>query len=82
MIGESGTEAVLVNFKLFENLNRLHDVLSPAFKQGTPTIEKAIVKELYRNIGERYEKFSEKGFDYDLYVSFARNVFEERRMSG
>ena len=80
LIGESASEAVLVNFKLLENLNELHGVLSPVFKQGTPTLEKAIVKEMFRNMGERYEQLSDKGFDYDLYVSFAKKMFEERRL--
>ena len=82
LIGESASEAVLVNFKLLENLNRLHDILSPVFKQGTPTLEKAIVKEMFRNMGESYEQLSDKGSDYDLYVSFAKKIFEERRVRG
>lgn len=51
LLGDSASKAVLVNFKLLDNLNRLHDVLSPVFKRGTQILEKAIVKELYRNMG-------------------------------
>jgi hypothetical protein len=80
LIGESASKAMLINFKLLDHQDQLHNILYPFFGQGTLTIEKAIIKELFGSIGERYEHFSGTNFDYQLCVSFARKIFEEKKV--
>lgn len=74
VIGKSGMEAVYINFKLEKHLmdpSGAHESLLPAFKEhGARILERAIIKEVYRNINEP--------FDDQDYFSF-ENQFERTK---
>ncbi|MDA4130412.1 MAG: hypothetical protein OK457_06540 [Thaumarchaeota archaeon] len=77
VIGKSGMEAVYINFKLNDclmNPKATHASLLPAFKDhGSEILEKAVMKELYRKINERYEP--DLPFSYEALFHKARKLF-------
>ena len=82
LIGKSGMEAVYINFKLQDNLmnpKATHQALVPAFKErGAEILERAVAKELFRRIDERYEPGD--NFSYEHQFNRARELFVARQI--
>lgn len=77
-LGESTSQAIL--FHLGKDLSAMSPEeydsrLSLIFKEGAETIEKMIVKELFRRLNIPYEGES---FHFEKHVDLAREAFERR----
>ncbi len=77
IIGESGTQAVIINWKLEDCMDRPHEfherLYSVLKEPGTGVIERSIVKELYRAIGEHYRASEQVNFEDSIHL--ARRLF-------
>ncbi len=61
------------------NPKATHQALVPAFKErGSEILEKAVTKELFRRIDERYEPG--ESFSYERQFSHARELFVARQI--
>jgi|SRR5579862_4936579 len=82
LIGKSGMEAIYINFKLQDHLmnpKATHASLIPAFKvHGAEILEKAVMKEVYRRINERFE--SGDVFSYEVMFNRARSRFVSKQI--
>lgn len=79
-VGESGTRAVLFNIELsryIDDPREFHADLYTIFKEGALSIEKVIVKELFRRLNLSYQEKS--SFDFARHVSQARELFIKTR---
>jgi hypothetical protein len=79
ILGESGSQAVLSNWDLENSLGdpkKFHEKLfSYLGEPGTPVIERAIAKLVFRTIGQPYPK--SEAFDFELLLEFAKRGYDQ-----
>jgi len=77
VLGKSGAESIMINWKLQDCMDKpsvFHNRLFSVLKEpGTGVIERAIVKDLFRAIEERYHESEEAGFENSIHL--ARRLF-------
>lgn len=80
ILGESGAMSVIFNFKLnaYENDPiAFHNSLLGVFKEtATKLLEKAIIKELFAQMGQSFD--SSSSFDFATHMNFAKQLFVAR----
>lgn len=80
VLGASGATATIINFGLDayeDNPAAFHNSLHSLFKvPGTEILEKSIVKEIYAQMGERFN--SSESFDYVTQMNFAKKLYGAR----
>lgn len=78
VIGKSGAQSVIINFHLGDSImdpTTFHNAMVSAFQEsGADLLEKAILKELYQKIGERFEP-AFKPFNFTKEFESAKNLF-------
>jgi hypothetical protein len=82
ILGVSGAVAVIVNFNLDaydDNPVAFHKSLYSGFKSpATEILEKSIIKELYGQMGERFEFTS--AFDFAATLNSAKDLFNIKKV--
>jgi hypothetical protein len=82
VLGQSGTRSMFFHLKLDEYLERpgeVHDRIRSMFKDGSVTLERAIVLDLFKKLDIPVSKVSARGeFDFVKCVRLARNSLSER----
>ncbi len=80
VLGSTGAVAVIINFNLEsyeDDPVAFHNSLFSVFKEpATQIMEKAIVKEVFGQMGEHFE--SSGAFDFPTHMNFAKQLFRAR----